>query len=101
MDTSRHVGRCWVACVGLMLGIVAVLRAAPPSGEDPALRFTARSQPERDGKFVVNEHPVEWDARETAVVICDMWDKHWCEGASRRGGEIAPRIDALAKAVRA
>ena len=20
----------------------------------------------------------------TAIVICDMWDKHWCSGASRR-----------------
>jgi nicotinamidase-related amidase len=91
--------RCGLGIVVVLL--VAVLRAAPPNGTDTSLRFTARSQPERDGKLVVNERPVEWDARETAVVICDMWDKHWCEGASRRGGEIAPRIDALAKAVRA
>ena len=67
----------------------------------PALRFIARSRPEREGKVVVNERTIEWDAKETAVVICDMWDKHWCEGATRRGGVIAPHINEMAKAVRA
>lgn len=27
---------------------------------------------------------------ETAILICDMWDKHWCTGASKR-------VDALAR----
>jgi nicotinamidase-related amidase len=34
---------------------------------------------------------------ETAVLICDMWDDHWCKGAARRVGELvkvmAPVID--------
>jgi nicotinamidase-related amidase len=34
---------------------------------------------------------------ETAVLICDMWDNHWCTGAARRVGELvramAPAID--------
>ena len=25
----------------------------------------------------------------TAIVICDMWDKHWCSGASRRVDTLA------------
>jgi nicotinamidase-related amidase len=25
---------------------------------------------------------------ETAVLICDMWDNHWCTGAARRVGEL-------------
>jgi len=76
----------------VILGGVALRAAAPPNGADTSLRFTARTQPEREGKFIINERPLDWDARETAVVICDMWDKHWCEGATRRGGEIAPRV---------
>jgi nicotinamidase-related amidase len=28
-----------------------------------------------------------------AVVVCDMWDRHWSEGASLRAGRMAPRID--------
>ena len=34
---------------------------------------------------------------ETAILICDMWDKHWCSGASRRvdalAHKMAPVID--------
>lgn len=42
---------------------------------------------------------VEWDPRKTAVVICDMWDKHWCAGATKRVGEMAPRMnEVVAKA---
>jgi hypothetical protein len=29
-----------------------------------------------------------------------MWDAHWCRSATRRCGELAPRIDAFAKAAR-
>jgi nicotinamidase-related amidase len=84
------------------VGVVVFLICGRLAGEEQksSLHFVARSQPQKEGKFVVNERPVDWDANQTAVVICDMWDKHWCEGATRRGGEIAPRINELAKAVR-
>ena len=32
----------------------------------------------------------DWPVSETAIVICDMWDNHWCKGA-------AGRVDALAR----
>jgi putative membrane-bound dehydrogenase-like protein len=37
----------------------------------------------------------------TAIVICDMWDKHWSKGATERVGEMAPRMDRVLKAARA
>lgn len=37
---------------------------------------------------------------ETALIICDVWDSHHCVNAVRRVQEIAPRIDALASALR-
>jgi nicotinamidase-related amidase len=36
---------------------------------------------------------VSWEPTATAVVICDMWDKHWCQGASARVAEMAPRVN--------
>ena len=96
MLNSNRAALGWVAIIALLCGTTLLAVDA-----QPGLRFTARSQPEKEGKFVVNERPMEWDAKETAVVICDMWDKHWCEGATRRGGVIAPKINELAKAVRA
>lgn len=40
-------------------------------------------------KFKIVEQTVDWDPRRTAVVICDMWDAHWCRGAARRVVELA------------
>jgi putative membrane-bound dehydrogenase-like protein len=59
--------------------------------------LTARS---RQGDEVT-EKPLTWDPSKTAVIICDMWDQHWCKGATERCGQIAPRINDLINTVRA
>ncbi len=38
---------------------------------------------------------------ETAIVVCDMWDKHWCSGATKRVGELAARMAPVLDAARA
>lgn len=38
---------------------------------------------------------------ETAILICDMWDKHWCRGASERCGILAQRMAPLVERARA
>ena len=51
------------------------------------------------GRYHAVTETVEWEAKKTAVVICDMWDKHWCAGATKRVGEMAPRMnEVVAKA---
>ena len=51
----------------------------------------------------------EWDevtltkslpAKETALIICDMWDKHWCQCATKRCDALAKKADAVVKALR-
>ena len=37
---------------------------------------------------------VDWNASETAIIICDMWSDHPCKLAAQRVGEIAPRMNA-------
>ncbi len=44
--------------------------------------------------------PAQWDARRTAVVICDMWNQHWCKGATARVAEMAPRMNQVIRALR-
>jgi len=36
----------------------------------------------------------------TAVIVCDMWDKHWCGGATTRVGELVKRMDPFLEAAR-
>lgn len=54
-----------------------------------------------DGTIGVVAKTVKWDPKKTAVVVCDMWDKHWCDNATRRVGEMAPRMNETLKAARA
>jgi nicotinamidase-related amidase len=63
---------------------------------DGALDFILRRRVETSqgcGRFRVVTQNARWDPKKTAIVICDMWDKHWCEGATRRVAEMAPRIN--------
>jgi nicotinamidase-related amidase len=39
-------------------------------------------------------------AAETALVLCDVWDRHWCRGANERLARMLPRMNDLAKALR-
>jgi len=43
---------------------------------------------------------VPWDPEHTALLICDMWDRHWSRGATQRTDQLAPQIDALARTLR-
>lgn len=44
---------------------------------------------------------VEWDPKRTALVICDMWDDHWCRSASARVAELAGPLNETIEAARA
>ncbi len=35
-----------------------------------------------------------------AILLCDLWDRHWCAGAARRVDEMAPRINTVLGAAR-
>ncbi len=41
-----------------------------------------------------------WDASQTAIIICDMWDKHWCESATKRVAELAPYMNEVVSLAR-
>lgn len=43
---------------------------------------------------------VEWNPEETAVIVCDMWDDHWCSSAAARVAEMAPRMNQFLAALR-
>jgi nicotinamidase-related amidase len=66
------------------------------------LQLNLRSrQRTASGEEVVVERKVVWDAKKTALIICDMWDDHWCKSAARRVGELAGPLNDTVKAARA
>ncbi len=40
---------------------------------------------------------MEWDPKKTAIIVCDMWDDHWCKSAARRVGELAGPMNEMLK----
>jgi type 1 glutamine amidotransferase/nicotinamidase-related amidase len=67
-----------------------------------SLQLTLRARAAEAGsdRFRVAFTPTEWRAEATAIIVCDMWDKHWCPTSSARVVELAPRIDAFLVAAR-
>ncbi|MCC7153454.1 MAG: cysteine hydrolase family protein [Bryobacterales bacterium] len=40
-----------------------------------------------------SESVARLDPSKTAIIICDMWDKHWCRGATERVGALVERMN--------
>ena len=50
--------------------------------------------------WVVNETGVQWRASETALVVVDMWDRHWCPVATAHVSHMAAAINRTANIMR-
>lgn len=46
------------------------------------------------------EETLRWNLAQTAAILCDMWDRHWCASATARVAAMAPRMDALVRELR-
>jgi putative heme-binding domain-containing protein len=89
--------KAWAAVV---LALCAAAFAPP---QDEALTLTLRRRvesPKGAGRWCIESRADRWDPKKTALIICDMWDKHWCAGATRRVGQMAPRLNETAAALR-
>ena len=51
-----------------------------------------------DGGAVLE--PVSIDPARTAIVVIDMWDRHWCETYNSRVGNLVPRMNQTLRAAR-
>jgi len=75
--------------------------ASPLPAVEP-LNLNLRSQVKQlGGSFATVEETARWDAKKTAIIVCDMWDDHWCKSAARRVGELAGPMNGMLKLARA
>lgn len=90
---------CRILLLGLLIGL-----PVPTTLPAELLQLSARSRVESkpgSGDWRAVEKAMEWEAGKTAIVVCDMWDKHWCPSATERVAEMAPRMNEVLKAARA
>lgn len=71
-------------------------QSAMDTSDSKTLTLNLRSQTETENKsegWKMVQRKESWNPRETAIIITDMWDKHWCENASERVAELAPAMN--------
>jgi nicotinamidase-related amidase len=83
--------------VGSLVAAVPSVTRAEPAGAASAIHFKAHLEQQAKGEDRFEEKTIEraWAPRETAIVICDMWNQHWCRSATRRCGELALKMAPL------
>jgi len=64
------------------------------------LRLNLRERKEDAGKVKVVNRAVQWKAGATAIIICDMWDDHYCKLAAQRVGVMAPTMNRIVSKAR-
>jgi len=91
-----------IRCLAVFLLVCAFCGPVQAGAREDKLALNLRSRVETaagSGKFQVLCKKVEWVPSQTAIIICDMWNEHWCKGATQRVGELAaPMNEVVGKA---
>ncbi|KAA6299895.1 MAG: hypothetical protein EZS26_003964, partial [Candidatus Ordinivivax streblomastigis] len=54
-----------------------------------------------NGAWIITNRIDAWKPSETAIIVCDMWDKHWCDISTARFAELAVALNPVLEAARA
>ncbi len=91
-----------VLALGLlaMLSLISTAHTVSSVQAEEPMRLHARSRVATTGTsqlktFVAIDKTVDWQPSKTALIICDMWDDHWCRGAAERVAELAVPMNKL------
>ncbi len=96
---SGTTRRILVDFTTLLLAPLAALHAAEKRTMPKltiSLSLQTRNEDGRPG--LVRE---SWRTKETAIIVCDMWDLHHCHNAVKREAEMAPRMNEVIEKARA
>ena len=86
------------------LFVAVPLLAEQPAKVERTLKPTLRIRVETfKGSGVWDEATLkkEFLGSDTAIILCDVWDKHWCHSATERCGELAKQMVPLLTDLRA
>jgi nicotinamidase-related amidase len=94
--------------IKLGLGVIVLLMAVNPTvaKENPGTPLRISTQQRlpsnwEDGAWIITNRIETWNPSETAIIVCDMWDKHWCDISTARFAELAVALNPVLEAARA
>jgi nicotinamidase-related amidase len=96
------IHRRWFVAVLACSSLWLPAGAAEPGEGSLTLPLRSRTQPFK-GSDAWEEIALkkEFNPRETAIIICDVWDKHWCDSATGRCDALAKKMAPVIAAARA
>lgn len=93
----------WIIAFGGLFAMASTLTFAKPEEVIPnrpkvagKLELHMRKRVDDKASVQINQ----WKVAETAIIICDMWDDHYCKCAAQRVKDMAPRMNAVITAAR-
>jgi len=87
--------------IDIVFIVLSILFVSAAMNHENTLVIEKRSRVQIDSTqfdFVFTRE--DWRPEQTALIICDMWDKHWCPTASERVAELAPFMNQVVKIAR-
>jgi nicotinamidase-related amidase len=90
--------------IGLLVSAIVLAGYAGWSAETGGRHLALRSRvaPFRgSGEWSEVRVDYEFEPAKSAIIVCDMWDQHWCRGANRRVAELARRLEPVLENARA
>lgn len=85
-------------CCGIPLKADESERVANRPRVPGILEFHLRSRDRQTGEPTIDT--AHWQACDTAIIICDMWDDHYCQSSAQRVGVMAPKMNDVITAAR-
>src|SRR5262249_14503411 len=90
----RNLSRSGQAFIALLTPALAVLVAYTATGPELHLKLRSRVEIYKgsgEWREVAVDEP--FSPSSSALILCDMWDKHWCHDAARRVEILARKIN--------
>ncbi len=96
---SSHTLKTLIAVLLTGLSVAAYSRAAVPG--DLLLSLRQRTETSLgSGQYIITCKKEAWNPLHTALIVCDMWDTHHCNGAAARTAELAPAFNRVVQKAR-
>jgi hypothetical protein len=85
----------------LMFALPAMTQAADDGTLALGLRRQVATTWRADAGWAPSTEVARWRANETALVLIDLWDDHWCDAMAERGIDLSLRVNRTAARLRA
>jgi nicotinamidase-related amidase len=106
MNKKRCIRRAALVAAMLIIGLsgAEAQRQAKQKTAEATLRISSQRYEPSDwntgGGLILANRIEQWKPSETAFILCDMWDQHWCDISTARFAELAVALNPIVAAAR-